>query len=135
GYWAVGVLFGTLLVLAVPGLLRLQEPTVGVYGQLPAADLARRAVHATRPRGRRPASASAGTRSLRSGRCIRSASDGGSTGATPVARSAASGNLAAGAVASATSGPAPAPLRMRPAVSPTALWGSSSVPLRRYSSR
>jgi MFS family permease len=44
GYWAVGVVFGTLLVLAVPGLLRLQEPTVGVYVEPPAADLAGRAV-------------------------------------------------------------------------------------------
>lgn len=42
GYWAVGVVFGTLLVLAVPGLLRLQEPTVGVYIEPPAADLAGR---------------------------------------------------------------------------------------------
>ena len=42
GYWAVGVVFGTLLVLAVPGLLRLQEPTVGVYIEPPAAELAGR---------------------------------------------------------------------------------------------
>ena len=40
GYWAVGVVFGTLLALAVPGLLRLQEPTVGVYVETPAAELA-----------------------------------------------------------------------------------------------
>jgi MFS family permease len=40
GYWAVGVVFGTLLVIAVPGLLRLQEPTVGVYVETPAAELA-----------------------------------------------------------------------------------------------
>jgi MFS family permease len=36
GYWAVGVVFGTLLVIALPGLLRLQEPTVGVYIEPPA---------------------------------------------------------------------------------------------------
>lgn len=40
GYWAVGVVFGVLLVIAVPGLLRLQEPTVGVYVETPAAELA-----------------------------------------------------------------------------------------------
>jgi MFS family permease len=40
GYWAVGLVFGTLLVIAVPGLLRLQEPTVGVYVETPAAELA-----------------------------------------------------------------------------------------------
>ena len=44
GYWAVGVVFGTLLALAVPGLLRLQEPTVGVYVEPPAAELVGRAV-------------------------------------------------------------------------------------------
>ena len=42
GYWAVGVVFGTLLALAVPGLLRLQEPTVGVYVETPTAELAGR---------------------------------------------------------------------------------------------
>jgi len=40
GYWAVGAVFGTLLVIAVPGLLRLQEPTVGVYVETPAAEIA-----------------------------------------------------------------------------------------------
>jgi len=42
GYWAVGVVFGTLLAIAVPGLLRLHEPTVGVYVETPAAELAGR---------------------------------------------------------------------------------------------
>lgn len=42
GFWAVGVVFGTLLALAVPGLLRLQEPTVGVYVETPTAELAGR---------------------------------------------------------------------------------------------
>ena len=42
GFWAVGVVFGTLLALAVPGLLRLQEPTVGVYVETPTAKLAGR---------------------------------------------------------------------------------------------
>jgi MFS family permease len=40
GFWSVGVVFGTLLALAVPGLLRLQEPTVGVYVETPTAELA-----------------------------------------------------------------------------------------------
>jgi hypothetical protein len=40
GYWSVGVVFGVLLAFAVPGLLRLQEPTVGVYVEAPAAELA-----------------------------------------------------------------------------------------------
>ena len=40
GYWAVGAVFGMLLAIAVPGLLRLQEPTVGVYVETPAAELA-----------------------------------------------------------------------------------------------
>jgi MFS family permease len=44
GYWAVGVVFGVLLALAVPGLLRLQEPTVGIYVEPPAADLAGRTI-------------------------------------------------------------------------------------------
>src|SRR3954454_14721074 len=35
GYWAVGGLFGTLMLFAVPGLLRLQEPEVGVYVERP----------------------------------------------------------------------------------------------------
>jgi MFS family permease len=35
GYWAVGGLFGTLTILAVPGLLRLREPEVGRYGDPP----------------------------------------------------------------------------------------------------
>jgi MFS family permease len=42
GYWAVGVVFGTLVFLAVPGLLRLQEPAVGVYVETPTAELAGR---------------------------------------------------------------------------------------------
>jgi MFS family permease len=40
GYWAVGTVFGVLLAFAVPGLLRLQEPTVGVYVESPAMDSA-----------------------------------------------------------------------------------------------
>jgi MFS family permease len=40
GFWSVGVVFGVLLVIAVPGLLRLQEPTVGVYVEPPARKLA-----------------------------------------------------------------------------------------------
>jgi MFS family permease len=40
GYWAVGGLFGSLLVFAVPGLLRLQEPTVGTYVERPSRALA-----------------------------------------------------------------------------------------------
>jgi MFS family permease len=40
GYWAVGAVFGVLLVVAVPGLLRLQEPTVGVYVEAPGPELA-----------------------------------------------------------------------------------------------
>jgi MFS family permease len=44
GYWAVGVTFGTLLLLAVPLLLRLQEPRVGVYVEAPAVALAEHAV-------------------------------------------------------------------------------------------
>jgi MFS family permease len=44
GYWAVGVTFGVLLVLAVPQLLRLREPSVGVYVEAPAAVLAERPV-------------------------------------------------------------------------------------------
>ena len=42
GYWSVGVVFGVLLVAAVPGLLRLQEPTVGVYAEAPSGELAGR---------------------------------------------------------------------------------------------
>ncbi len=42
GYWAVGAVFGTLLVFAVPGLLRLQEPTVGVYVERPQPSCAGR---------------------------------------------------------------------------------------------
>jgi MFS family permease len=42
GFWAVGVVFGTLLALAVPGLLRLHEPEVGVYVETPTAELASR---------------------------------------------------------------------------------------------
>jgi MFS family permease len=42
GFWAVGVVFGTLLALAVPRLLRLQELTVGVYVEPPTAQLAGR---------------------------------------------------------------------------------------------
>jgi MFS family permease len=41
GFWAVGAVFGVLLAFAVPGLLRLQEPAVGVYIETPAAELAR----------------------------------------------------------------------------------------------
>ena len=37
GYWAVARLFGTLMIFAVPGLLRLQEPKVGVYVERPRA--------------------------------------------------------------------------------------------------
>ncbi len=44
GYWAVGVVFGTLLLLALPQLLRLQEPTVGVYVEAPGGELAGRPV-------------------------------------------------------------------------------------------
>jgi MFS family permease len=44
GYWAVGVVFGALTLLAVPQLLRLQEPTVGVYAERPRAELAGRPV-------------------------------------------------------------------------------------------
>jgi MFS family permease len=40
GFWAVGVLFGSLMVLAVPGLLRLQEPEIGKYAEQPATALA-----------------------------------------------------------------------------------------------
>ncbi|MDX6561140.1 MAG: hypothetical protein QOD65_954 [Gaiellales bacterium] len=40
GYWSVGVVFGTLLVLAVPGLVRLREPAVGTYEEPPAVALA-----------------------------------------------------------------------------------------------
>ena len=40
GYWAVGGLFGTLMIFAVPGLLRLQEPEVGVYVERPKSALA-----------------------------------------------------------------------------------------------
>ena len=40
GYWAVGALFGSLLLLAVPGLLRLQEPTVGTYVERSSRTLA-----------------------------------------------------------------------------------------------
>jgi MFS family permease len=40
GFWAVGVLFGSLLVFALPGLLRLQEPEVGTYVERPASALA-----------------------------------------------------------------------------------------------
>jgi hypothetical protein len=40
GYWAVGGLFGTLMIFAVPGLLRLQEPEVGVYVERPESALA-----------------------------------------------------------------------------------------------
>lgn len=39
GFWSVGVVFGVLLVVAVPGLLRMQEPTVGTYTDPPAAEL------------------------------------------------------------------------------------------------
>jgi MFS family permease len=44
GYWAVGGLFGTLMVFAVPGLLRLQEPEVGTYVERPKSALAGTAV-------------------------------------------------------------------------------------------
>jgi MFS family permease len=40
GFWAVGVLFGTLTFLAVPGLLKLSEPSVGTYVERPPAALA-----------------------------------------------------------------------------------------------
>jgi MFS family permease len=40
GFWAVGALFGTLTLLALPGLLRLQEPEVGKYVEPPASALA-----------------------------------------------------------------------------------------------
>jgi MFS family permease len=40
GFWAVGGLFGTLLIFALPGLLRLQEPEVGTYAERPASALA-----------------------------------------------------------------------------------------------
>jgi MFS family permease len=40
GFWAVGVLFGSLMVFALPGLLRLQEPEVGKYVERPASALA-----------------------------------------------------------------------------------------------
>ena len=40
GFWAVGVLFGTLMVLALPGLLRLQEPRIGEYEERPSSALA-----------------------------------------------------------------------------------------------
>ena len=40
GYWAVGTLFGSLLVFAVPGLLRLREPEVGSYSEPPSGALA-----------------------------------------------------------------------------------------------
>ena len=39
GYWAVGGIFGTLMIFAVPGLLRLQEPEVGVYVERPKSAL------------------------------------------------------------------------------------------------
>jgi MFS family permease len=42
GFWVVGVVFGVLLAFAVPGLLRLQEPSVGVYVETPTAELASR---------------------------------------------------------------------------------------------
>ena len=41
GYWAVGVTFGVPLLLALPQLLRLREPRVGVYVEAPAAALAK----------------------------------------------------------------------------------------------
>ena len=44
GFWSVGVVFGVLLVVAVPSLLRLQEPTVGVYVEPPSGELAGRVV-------------------------------------------------------------------------------------------
>ena len=44
GFWSVGVVFGVLLVVAVPGLLRLEEPTVGVYVEPVPAELAGRPV-------------------------------------------------------------------------------------------
>jgi hypothetical protein len=40
GFWAVGVLFGSLMVLALPGLLRLQEPRIGEYEERPSSALA-----------------------------------------------------------------------------------------------
>jgi MFS family permease len=40
GFWAVGGLFGTLLLFALPGLLRLQEPEVGTYVERPTSALA-----------------------------------------------------------------------------------------------
>ena len=150
GYWAVGVVFGTLLLLAVPGLLRLQEPTVGVYVER-AGGRARRhgpsracgsIAARSALRRRRCARPVAAPRLFRRGlaRCARGARAGrraraGSAGEMPVARSTASGNLAGCAVASATSGASRAALRARPAVRPTAVCGSSSVPLRRYSAR
>jgi MFS family permease len=42
GFWAVGVVFGGLLALGIPGLLRLQEPTVGSYVDAPVAEPAGR---------------------------------------------------------------------------------------------
>ena len=42
GFWAVGTVFGTLMVFGVPALVRLQEPTVGVYVDAPVAELAGR---------------------------------------------------------------------------------------------
>jgi MFS family permease len=44
GFWAVGVVFGLLLGFALPGLLRLHEPSVGIYVEAPAAELAGRAI-------------------------------------------------------------------------------------------
>jgi MFS family permease len=38
GYWSVGVVFGILLAFAVPGLLRLQEPAVGIYIETPTTE-------------------------------------------------------------------------------------------------
>ena len=40
GFWAVGVLFGSLMVFALPGLLRLQEPRIGEYEERPSSALA-----------------------------------------------------------------------------------------------
>ena len=80
-------------------------------------------------RGRR-----AGSR-MRSGRSRRSASRSGSGGRTPVARSTASGNLAGCAVARQTIGTSGSRRRARAAPMPTAVWGSTSIPVRSWRSR
>jgi MFS family permease len=40
GYWSVGIVFAGLLLVAVPGLLRLHEPQVGVYEERRGRELA-----------------------------------------------------------------------------------------------